>query len=184
MALLGKKKGKKKGGILDSLGVSTEVVATPEDQATKNRHATMESIWVYLRDQIDKAIHDYYVSDSFSKLEDLIDRPAIDALKADLQALKADDVYWHQPNRKTETNRVIKIVKEELNKKGFPTQFQVEETWNDFSVHRRIKKNENSLDLLSRAPGHERKLLITINIIGGETYRVESIVRAGDDLVE
>jgi hypothetical protein len=170
----GRKNKKKSGGFAAALGIKTEAVPTATDKVKDERQKKIQLAWDYLRDRIDKSIHDYYRTGTFDRLEQFVERPALDALKSELSELKAQNIYWHQPDRTVTTQRQIKVISEELNKRGQPTRFVIQERFKDFSVHQRIEPGQ--LVPEARAPGTERVILATVNVNNGHEYKLHSVI--------
>ena len=180
MALFGGNKDKRKpqrksgrGGFLSALGVKTEPVATVADKKVAEREEQIKVAWKYLRSRIDLAIHEYYRSGTFEKLEEFVERPALDALKQELHALRSENIFWQQPKRQAATEPEYVVVHVELNKQKQPVKFVIRERFKDFSLHQRVVDGE--LVPESSAPGTERVIEATVSVRDGSSYKLHSV---------
>lgn len=156
------------------MGVKAEAAPTEDAVVEKDRHKKIELAWVFLRDRIDKAIHEYYRSGSFQQLEQFVERPALDSMKEELVRLREQNVYWHQPDRPVHTNPQYKVISEQLNKNGQPTSFVIEERFIDQSAFYIIDDRE--LQPLSVNEGHERVIRSTVHVRGGSEFLLHSVI--------
>lgn len=166
---------KQKKGFLDIVGVKTEKVATEEDKRGQEMDQNIMLAWKYLRSRIDLAVHEYYRTGKFTKVEQYVERPALDALKQELHTLRAADIYWQQPDRQSTTEPHVTVVSKELNKRGQPTKFVIQERFRDFSVHQRVV--DGSLVPDARADGDEHVIQATVTVRNGAEYRLHSVIK-------
>lgn len=171
---MAKKKKGKKGGLLKAIGINAEAAPTDDALVKKDRHNKIELAWVFLRDRIDKATHEYYRSGSFQQLEQFVERPALDAMKEELTRLREEGIYWHQPDRPVHTNPQFEVVSEQLNKNGQPTRFVIQERFIDHSAFYLIDGSE--LQPLAANEGEERVVRATVNVRGGSEFRLHSVI--------
>lgn len=164
---------KKKGGILGALGIQTEAVPTESDHRDKDREKNIRLAWKYLRSRIDLSIHEYYRSGKFTKLEEFVERPALDALRQELHTLRSENIFWQQPDRQTLTEPEIVVGPVELNKKGQPTKFTIRERFKDYSVHQRVVDQQLVPD--ARSDGSERVIEATVTVRNGSEYKLHSV---------
>lgn len=166
----------KKKGLLDRIpGIQTEAVPTADQQEATERHDKIRMAWQYLRDRIDKATKHYYATGSFDKLEEFVERPALDLMKEHLTRLRNEGVYWEQPTRQQITEPRIRVVSEELNKRGQPTNFIVEERFKDFSVYSRLQGDGTYLQD-ARADGRERTIQAHVVVRNATDFRLVSVI--------
>ena len=170
------KKPAKKGGfsLLNAIGVKTEAKPTDSDRARAEIHATCEDGYWFLRQMIDKAIMDFYKTGSFDKLEQFVDRPALDAMREKLGELRERQILWMQPDR-SKRKPHLKIVESGLvlNRQGLPTRFVVEERFVDRSVHQFFEGGQPTQAL--ECPGRERTIRATVDVRDGEHYTLRSV---------
>ena len=173
------RKGGPGGGILSAIGITTEPAATEADKKKAEREEQIKAAWWYLRNRIDGAIHDYYKTGTFSKLEQFVERPALDLFKQELHSLRAANIFWQQPHRKTATEPTYTVVHVDFNKDKQPTRFVIRERFRDFSVHQRVVRRDGEQVLIpdSSAPGTERVLEATVTVTGGSSYMLHSVRR-------
>jgi hypothetical protein len=185
--VLGKKSNKsnskkKKGGLLRAIGVNAEAAPTDEAVSKRERQSKIELAWVFLRDRIDKASHEYYRSGSFKQLEQFVEKPALDLMKEQLTKLREDNVYWHQPDRQAQTEPRYNVISEQLNKNNQPTSFVIEERFSDHSALYEIAGEE--LLPLSTNEGQERVIRATVNVRGGSEFLLHSVLEVRSQMLE
>src|ERR1035437_9573209 len=94
MSLLSKSSKKKKGGLLSMIGVNSKPAPTHKDLKLEERNEMLKKAWEWLRSRIDGGINDYYRCGNFQKLEEIVERPALDSLKQELMRLRTANILW------------------------------------------------------------------------------------------
>jgi hypothetical protein len=164
---------KKKGGVLGALGIQTEAVPTEQDKQTVEREKNIILAWQFLRTRIDVATHDYYRTGNFSKMEEFVERPALDAIKQHLNELRSSNILWSQPDRKAATQWSFKVMNVEMNKKNQPVRFVIRERYKDYSRHQLVVNGQ--LTEGTRARGEERVIEATVTVRNGTDYKLHSV---------
>jgi len=177
MRLPGSKKGsgpsKDKKGFLDRLGVHVEKVPTPAQERNIDAEDKIKKAWVYLRARIDAGINNYYRKGEWDQLEEFVERPALDALKQELHALRSDNIYWEQPDRKTATEPHLTVMEVKNDVEGRPSEFTIRERFLDFSVLSRVENR--SLSPLARSEGTERVIEAVVSVREGSKFKLRSV---------
>lgn len=167
----------KKKGLLNAIGVKTAKVATPEQEADKQRDDQIKQAWEYLRAMIDKAVLHYYRTGAVDKLAEFVERPALDDLKAKLETLRERQIFWSQPDRRVRTQPKYDVLAEGLvlGKDGHPSQFVIEERSRDFSVHQHYVDGQAERE--QQCPGRDRIIRATVNVRNGQDFTLKSLKR-------
>jgi hypothetical protein len=162
---------KQRKGLLGTLGIKAEPLPSSEDKTRDERHKKIAQAWTYLRDRIDRGIAAYFSEGSAQKLAEHVERPALDALVAELDRLRdAGVVGWAQPDRATVTQPQYKVISEELNEAMQPTKFVIEERFKDFSELR------SRAGATERCPGTERVIQASVSVLRGTEFKLVSVI--------
>jgi hypothetical protein len=173
----GKPKGKR-GSLLERVGLQTERVATPSEERDKSRDETIKKAWLYLRGRIDKGIRHYYQTGSWDKLDEFVDRPALDALKQELHTLRQDDIYWEQPDREVNTSPHLTVIDVKTDAEERPIEFVVRERFEDFSVLSHV--DGGVATPIAHANGDERVMEVTVSVRDGSKFKLRSVRQVSD----
>lgn len=177
-----KAKKAKKGGLLDKVGVKSEVVKSSSDVETEKMNDLLKQAWRYVRDRIDAATNDFYKTGSFEMLEMYMERPAIDATKAHLSGLRANKIYLSQPDR-AKTNPKLEIVPGSVKMRGGkPEEFTVRETFSDFAKQELASSpNPEQWTTQDKLDGKQTVIEAVVRIYGGQEYKLHSVTRLEDE---
>jgi hypothetical protein len=169
-----KKKGKKQagGGWLEKIGIKAEKLPTEDEHKRAERHATIERVWKYLRDRIDRGAIEYFRTGSTDILREFVGRPALDSMLEELERLRNAGVYWVQPDRGARTNPRYAIISEKLNKNNQPERFVIQERFVDHSVLRAVDGNAEKA-----CEGVERVIQATVEVKGGRDFKLLSVIQ-------
>jgi hypothetical protein len=164
-------KKKEKGGLMGKLlGVKAKPAPSQDDEERKVRHDRIGRAWAFLRYQIDEAAKEYQSTGSSQKLQQFVERPALDALTKELDKLREAGVVWEQPDRPAVTEPKLEVIDEELNQRNQPVQFVIRERFRDYSVLHDPQGAEK------RCPGEERVIQATVNITNGTEFTLQHVI--------
>lgn len=169
------------GKALGAVGVKAEAMPSPEDTETASRHQTMVLAWQYLRHMIDKGVKEFYSTGNSPLLEQFVERPTLDALKAYLTNLRAQNIYWEFPKRRAASDQQISVIEEQLDTKRSPIQFTVRERFKDSSFFQLVElgpSGETHVVDARVGEGTERAILATVKVISDSAFQLISISRA------
>lgn len=165
---------KSRKSFADMLGLKTEAKQTENDKAQAEIQRLCEDGYWFLRQMLDRAVVDFYRTGEFTKLEELVERPALDALKAQLSDLRSRRILWVQPERSKRKPKLTVIPTGLVtNRRGQPTRFIIEERFVDRSVHQYYVKDE--ADHQEECPGRERVIRATVDVHNGQTFKLRSV---------
>ena len=172
---LKKTKTRKRRSFTDMIGIKTEAKPSEVEIAREEIEATCKDGYWFLRQMIDRAIVDFYQTGSYARLEEFVERPALDALKEKLNDLRSRKIAWVQPDRAKRKPRLDVVPAGlVLNKAGLPTRFVIEERFVDRSQHHHFVGGQ--VDRTSECPGRERTIRATVDVRNGQDYTLRSVV--------
>jgi hypothetical protein len=177
-----KSSSKKKGGFARAIGLQTEVVASQEQLQDNEMTKKVIQAWVYLRGRIDAGIQNYYKSGDFAAIEEVVEEPALGALKQQLYLLRSQSIHWQQRGKRIDTNPNFVVGEIETTPKGQPTKFTLRERFNDYSVHNYVV-DANTVLPHAVANGEERVIEVVVNVIEGRIFRLHSVRQVRDAVI-
>lgn len=167
-------------GLLKKVGVEATPAETPADIERLADEKKIKEAWIYLRSQIDRAVHQFYAENgSFTALEEVVDRPALDAIKEHLIRLRENRTYWQQPNRAAETilpghnDQIIEVIDRKPPDPPKLTEFTIQERFIDKSAEYEIAGDQ--LEFRRRNPGQQRILQCKVAVSQGRYFRLKTV---------
>jgi hypothetical protein len=172
---------RQKGSLLKAIGIDAEAAPTQDDVQRAERHKKIEQAWDFLRTRLDRCVASYYETGSFEELSQFVERPALDSMKQQLIDMRSKGLYWQMPERKVMTQAKYEVVSEELNKRGQPTQFVIEEHFRDHSEILQI--TDQGLVPISKSDGVDRVIQATVNVRNGQEFKLHSVIAVLDKTI-
>lgn len=166
-----------KDRLLKTIGLDSEVAPTEEQEYKQKNEEQMTLAWRWLREQgLDRAIEEYFNTGDDRRIRQYTGDEVASRLIAHLEGLRAQNIAWIPPKRRSRQEAKVTIIASEQDGNGVITSFTVQESFLDLSAVLRFNAEGVPTTSPQLDPEPQRRVLIANVICDGPTdYKISEI---------